>query len=44
METQEKEECHAGQVQGRLDICLEQIEMLYTELVGTAPDDPRRPG
>ena len=41
VETQEKEEGHADQVQGRLDICLEQIEMLRTELVGTAPDDPR---
>ena len=41
VETQEREEGHADQVQGRLDICLEQIEMLRTELVGTAPDDPR---
>ena len=41
VETQEKEEGHPDQVQGRLDICLEQIEMLRTELVGTAPDDPR---
>ena len=40
VETQDKEEGHADQVQGRLDICLEQIEMLRTELVGTAPDDP----
>ena len=40
VETQEKEEGHADQVQGRLDICLEHIEMLRTELVGTAPDDP----
>ena len=40
VETQKKEEGHADQVQGRLDICLEQIEMLRTELVGTAPDDP----
>ena len=40
METQEKEEGHADQVQGCLDICLEHIEMLRTELVGTAPDDP----
>ena len=40
VETQEKEEWYADQVQGRLDICLEQIEMLRTELVGTAPDDP----
>ena len=39
-ETQEKEEGHADQVQGRLDMCLEQIEMLRAELVGTAPDDP----
>ena len=39
VETQEKEEGHADQVQGRLDICLEHIEMLCTELVGTAPDD-----
>ena len=47
VETQEKEEGHANQVQRRLDICLEQIEMLHTELVETAPDDPhamRRPG
>ena len=40
METQEKEEGHADQVQGRLDVCLEQIEMLRAELVGTAPNDP----
>ena len=40
VETQEKEKGHADQVQGRLDMCLEQIEMLRTELVGTAPDDP----
>ena len=40
METQEKKEGHADQMKGRLDICLEQIEMLRTELVGTAPDDP----
>ena len=40
VETQEKEEGHADQVQGRLDMCLEQIEMLRTELVGTVPDDP----
>ena len=40
METQEKEEGHADQVQGRRDMCLEQIEMLRTELAGTAPDDP----
>ena len=40
VETQEKEEGHADQVQRRLDICLEQIKMLCTELVGTAPDDP----
>ena len=33
VEIQEKEEGHADQVQGRLDICLEQIEMLCTELV-----------
>ena len=39
-ETQEKEEGYADQVQGRLVICLEQIEMFRTELVGTAPDDP----
>ena len=38
-ETQEKEEGHADQVQGRVEICLEQIETLCTELVGTAPDD-----
>ena len=31
---------HANQVQGRLDMCLEQIEMLRTELIGTVPDDP----
>ena len=40
VEAQEKEEEHANQVQGRFDICLEQIEMLRTELVGTAPDAP----
>ena len=40
VETQEKEEGHADQVQGGLDICLEQIEMLRTELDGTVPDDP----
>ena len=40
VETQEKGEGHADQVQERLDMCLEQIEMLRTELVGTAPDDP----
>ena len=40
VETQEKEEGHTDQVQRRLDICLEHIEMLRTELVGTAPDDP----
>ena len=40
VETQEKEEGHADQVQRRLDICLEQVERLRTELVGTAPDDP----
>ena len=40
METQEKGEGHADQVQGRLDMCLEQIEMRRTDLVGTAPDDP----
>ena len=40
VETQEKEEGNADQVQGRLGICLEQIEMPRTELVGTAPDDP----
>ena len=27
-------------MQGRLDICLGQIEMLRTKLVGTAPEDP----
>ena len=27
-------------MQGRLDVCLEQIGMLRTELVGTAPDGP----
>ena len=27
-------------MQGRLDMCLEQIEILRTELVGTVPDDP----
>ena len=40
VETQQKEEGHADQVQGHLDMCLEQIEILRTELVGTAPDDP----
>ena len=40
VETHEKEEGHADQVQGRLDMCLEQIEMLRTKLVGMAPDDP----
>ena len=40
VETQEKKEAHADQVQRGLDLCLEQIEMLRTELVGTAPDDP----
>ena len=40
VETQEMEEGHADQVQGRLDICLEQIEMLRTQLVGTALDHP----
>ena len=40
VETQEKEEGHADPVQRRPDICPEQIEMLRTELVGTAPDDP----
>ena len=40
METQEKEEGHGDQVQGRLGMCLEHIEMLRTELVGTAPDVP----
>ena len=39
VETQEKEEGHADQVQGRLDMCLEYIEMLRTELFGTAPYD-----
>ena len=39
VEIQEKEEGHADQVQGRLDICLEQIEMHRTELVGTVPGD-----
>ena len=39
VETQEKEEGHVDQVRGRLDTCLEQIEMLRTELVGTATDD-----
>ena len=38
--TQEKKEGHVDQMQGFLDICLEHIEMLRTELVGTAPDDP----
>ena len=42
VETQEKEEGHADQVQGRLDMCLKQIEMLCTELVGTATDDSLR--
>ena len=40
METQEKEGGYADQMQGRLDMCLEQIEMLRAGLVGTAPDDP----
>ena len=40
VETQEKEEGHADQVQRRLDMCLKHIEMLRTELVGTASDDP----
>ena len=40
VETQENEEGHADQVQRLLDICLEQIKMHSTELVGTAPDDP----
>ena len=40
VETQEKEERYADQVQGRLDMCLEQIKMLRTELVGMVPDDP----
>ena len=40
VETQEKEEGYVDQVQGRLDMWLEQIEMLRTELNGTAPDDP----
>ena len=39
METQEKEERHADQVQGSLDMCLEQIGMVRTELVWSAPDD-----
>ena len=39
VENQEKEEGHADQVQGRLVMCLEQTEMLCTELVGTATDD-----
>ena len=40
MGTQQKKEGHVDQVQGFLDICLEQIEVLRTELVGTVPDDP----
>ena len=40
VEIQETEEGHADQVQGRLDMCREQVEMLRTELVRTAPDDP----
>ena len=44
VETQEKEEGHADQVQGRLDMCLEQIKMLRTEPVGTALDDPHAGG
>ena len=40
VETRENEEGHADQVQGRLDMCLRQIEMLRTKLVGTAPDEP----
>ena len=39
VQTTEKEEGHTDQVQGRLDMCLEQNEMLRAELVGTAPDD-----
>ena len=42
METQEKEEGHDAQVQGRLDMCLE--PMLRVELVGTATDDPHAGG
>ena len=41
VETQEKEEGHAYQVQRRLEMCLEQIEILRTELVGPASDDPQ---
>ena len=40
VETQEKEEGHADQVQGRLDMCLKQIKMFCTKLVGMVPDDP----
>ena len=40
VETQEKEEGHADPVQRRLDMCLEPIEILCTELVGTAPGEP----
>ena len=40
METQEKKEGHIDQVQGRLDMCLEQIVMIRRELVRTVPDDP----
>ena len=39
VETQEKEEIHADQVQGFLDVCLEHIKMVRTELVWSAPDD-----
>ena len=40
VETQEEKEGHTDQVQGCLDMCLEQIEILRTEVVETAPDDP----
>ena len=40
VETQANEEGHTDQVQRRLNMCLEHIEMLRTELVGTASDDP----
>ena len=44
VEAQEKEEGHADQVQGRVDMYLEHFEMLCTELVETAPDDPHAGG
>ena len=40
MGTQEKEKVHADEVQERLGMNLEQIEILRMELVGTELDDP----